>query len=224
MQTTNIDPSEIAALVKSVEETMDDDRIKPDGPFREISAHAPGPYLSLEFDLLVTQAECNEIVPGDFGKSAIGEAIVSTLDTGADATKLTKAVSEQTCDLIAEGIAEGLGGELSGIRHRLERYAVCTHRHQFEEDDGVATFHLPLGTQWGITKQLRDTTIHDTRENELYEVIKIHGDGVIVEPRESESTDCQKKLRLFGNRSLRNNRYVFPDLSEDDLPPVLVKR
>lgn len=224
MQTKNIDPSKIAELVESVNETMEDNRIKPDGSFREISGHPSGPHLRLEFDLPIPQAECGEIVPGNFQESALSEAIISTLDAEEDATKLTEAVSERTCDLIAKGIAEGLNGEFNGVRHRLERYAVCTHRHQIDEENGVATFILPLGTQWEITKQLRGTTIHDTLENELYDVITIYGDSVIVEPQEKENADQQKRLPLIGNRGLRNSRYVFPELSEDELPNLLVSR
>lgn len=223
MQTANIDHSEIADLVESVDETTDDARIKPDGMFREISAHPPGPYLRLEFDLLTAQAECDEVIPGDFEESALAESIVATLDAEEDATKLTDAVSERTCDLIAEGIAEGLNGEPDGVRHRLDRYAVCTHRHQFEEDGGIATFVLPLGTQWGITRQLQDATIHDTIENELYDVVVTYGDGVVVEPQEHEDAERQR-IPLSGNRGLQNGRYAFPNRSPGDLPRRLTSR
>lgn len=222
MQKSNIEASKLAELVESVSENRDTERIKPDNIFREISAHPIGSKLRLEFDLHIGEAECDEIVPGDLERSVLDESTVVALAAEEDATKLREAVSNRMYDAIVRGVTQGLNGDFDGVRHRLDRYAFCTERHQFKEENGSATFIVPLGTLWDVTKQLREVTIHDTLENEVYNVVTVHGDGVVVELKEGGNTAQEERFPIFGNEGIRSSRYVFPNQSHDDLPDILV--
>ncbi|MDS0473522.1 hypothetical protein [Natrinema sp. 1APR25-10V2] len=222
MQKSNIEPSKLAELVESVSEKRDTERIKPDNTFREISAHPFGSKLRLEFDLHIGEAECDEIVPSDLEGSALDESTVVALAAEEDATKLREAVSNRMYETIARGITHGLNGDFDGVRHRLDRYAFCTERHQFEEENGSATFIMPLGTLWDVTKQLREVTIHDTLENKVYDVVAVHGDGVVVELKEDGNTAQEERIPIFGNEGIRSSRYVFPNQSCDDLPDIIM--
>jgi len=185
-----------------------------DRPITEIRAGKEvGTAFLLEFDLALQDAKCDQIVPGDEEKSMMR----GTESIDGDVTKLLDAVDTSLYETLVDGITRGLDAREEAVKTILDKKAHCSEVYQSSEEEGTAVFAVIIGDQWEKTTALCGSTVHDTQEDVMYDIVAPRGNAVIIEPQE-EGGLTSRKLHLFGNDSLKSSRYVIVDSSGDDWP------
>lgn len=172
-----------------------------------------GTAFLLEFDIPVQHTECGDIVPGDDEHSVMA---TSTMDTDGDTTKFSDAVDASLYDTVIQGITQGFDAEESAIREILDKKAFCSELYQHSEEAGTAVFSVIIGDQWEKTLPLQGSTIHDTLEDVMYNVVSVRGNAVMIESQDSDDTGTRERLPLRGNDSLHNDRYLIIDATENE--------
>lgn len=178
------------------------------------AAKEVGTAFLLEFDIAIQHADCDRIVPGDEEKSIMKNS--ETVADG-DATKLLDAVTASLYKTLVEGITRGLDAREDALKTILDKKARCSELYQNSEDEGTAVFTVIIGDEWEKTKALCGSTIHDTQEEVMYDITAPRGNAVIIEPQDEDSLRS-RRLRLYGNDSLKSDRYAIVDSSGGDWP------